>query len=551
MKQIASLALVILFLLLIVGALSCDESDYDAADYGDDDDDDDDNNDDNNDDNDDDNNDTSEPYPPVLPFSFVREDDSEPISPAELQAFSEQMRDFYADREYIDWLLRMSHGIDASTGMSDYRLWWGEVLGIKNGDTVSIVHEYSEEHGGHNILKGNSLVLTSAVAGYLSTGDATLGELTRQFCKGVSSTMLGMVYDENDPIKHLMARNVVTANHTYTTHDGRRKAVDYSNWTFPYDRWNCSRFSYEHNPYWGEVWVTNTRSKDGLGYLYRAALSANHAATHGADPAVREACGETWNLLTLLAADIVDHDYIIRSKHNDGTAYRPGVDPEPEEADIGDIASLVKWDILFPDAECNATQATAFLGYGERLDNNCDPFGGHRIYELGAILNNPPNGHIMRSFHIANVALALHNSDNRAAFQALESLEQRFTRDTNLNLAFVDTPEDSWQRDIAVSLLQSTTVGYYLTNDEVRVIHHYARRAMEEYGAWENWDPWASSVPEGVEIEVMPPTGKTLPDESKVSWLQPYVLGLFMDYCWGMYRNPDSPPVIDCDVFTF
>jgi len=489
--------------------------------------------------------------PPGLPFSFVREDGSEPISHEELTAFSEKMRDFFERVSYADWLLRMSHGMDGSTGMRDYRLWWGEVIGEKHGDVVSIIHRYTEEHGGHNILKGNSLVLGSALAGYLKTGDAVLGELARQYCRGISSTMLGMVHDADDPVRHLMARNVVTSNHTYTTHDGRKKTVDTSNWYHPYDRWNCSRFKYDDNPYWGEVWVTNTRSKDGLGYLYKASVSVHRAAVHAMNPGIREACGETWDLLTSFARDIVDNGYLIRSKDKDGSPYRPGVDPEPPEADVGDLATFTTWDPLFPGAECTAVQATALLGYGDRRGSDCDPFGGHRIYEIGAILNNPPNGHIMRSFHIANIALALHAGEHEAALKALGGLEQRFERDLSLDLSYVGVPEDSWHRDMALNWLQAASAGYCLTHDEVRAVHTYALRAIEEFNRWGNWDLWSDAVPEGEDLDVFPPTHKTLPDGSRLYWFRPSVMGLFLETCWGLYRNPDSPKIIDCEILGF
>ncbi len=464
-------------------------------------------------------------------------------------AFSRKMGDFFRESGYVGWLLRMSHGMDYSIGMRDYRLWWGEAYGEKHGETVSIIHKYSEEHGGHNILKGNTLLLASAIAGYMKTGDALLGELARLFCKGISSTMLGMVYDQDDPVRHLMARNVVASNHTYTTHDGRQKSVDYSNWYHPYDRWNCSRFRYDNNPYWGQVTVTNTRSKDGLGYLYDASVSVSYASGHAKDPKIRTACGETWDLLKRFARDIVDNEYLIRSKGRGGHPYRPGVDPEPPEADVGDLASFAKWDRLFPDAECNAKQATALLGYGDRLENDCDPFGGHRLYELGAILNNPPNVHILRSFHIANIALALHAGDLDAALKALEGLELRFKRDSRLDPTFFNVTEDSWHRDIALNWLQAASVGYCLKNDEVRTIHHYALRTVEEYGQWENWDLWDDSVPQNEPLAVFPPTSKTVEDGRRFYWFQPYALGLFMEYCWGIYRNPDSAEIIDCEIF--
>ena len=489
--------------------------------------------------------------PPPLPFSYVRPDPSPPLSEQELARFSRALRNFFAEVSYADWLLRTSHGMDASTGMREYRLWWEEIHAVKQGDTVRIRHDHSPEHGGHNILRDNAMVLGAGVAGHMKTGDPVFGELARQLCRGLSANMLGMVHDANDPVKHLMARNVVTSNHVYQTHDGRRKAVDYSNWFHPYDRWNCSRFLYENNPYWGEVWVTNTRSKDGMGYLFRAAVSARHAAERAPDPEVRAACGETWDLLTLFARDIVEHGYLIRSKDRQGRPYRPGVDPEPAEADVGDLASYKKWDLLFPGAECNSTRATAFMAHGDPLDNDCSPFGGNRIYEFGALVNNPPNGHVKRSLHIAGIAQALHHGDYRTARQSLEGLEQRFARDLNIDLDIVGPPPDRWFRDIAVSLMQSASVGYYLTHDEIRMIHDYTYRALEAYRAWDYWDLWADGVPENTPLEVIPPSDGTLPDGTRRWWWKAVDLSLFIEYCWGLNRNPAGPRVVDCGTLGF
>ena len=164
----------------------------------------------------------TETLPQGLPFEYTRPDVGEPLTDQEQEAFSGKMRRFFEQVQYFDWLLRMSHGMDDSTGLRDYMLWWTDTHAVKQGDTVTIVHNYSEQHGGHNILKGNSIVLSSAIGGYLLTGDAAMAELAQQYCKGISSTMLGMVHDENDTILHLMARNVISSNHAYTTHDGHR-----------------------------------------------------------------------------------------------------------------------------------------------------------------------------------------------------------------------------------------------------------------------------------------------------------------------------------------
>jgi hypothetical protein len=286
--------------------------------------------------------------------------------------------------------------------------------------------------------------------------------------------------------------------------------------------------------------------------LYKSAVSIYHAANYAPDPEVREACSETSELLNLFAMDIVDNDYLIRSKDRNGVAYRPGVDPQPAEARTGDLASFTSWDLFGLDqAECHGKQASAYLGYGDKRDVECTPYGGYRFFEVLAYRNNPPNAHIMRSFHVAKIALALHSGDYETALDSLYGLEERFEGDLNLDITYLERPQDYWYREIIVNWLQAATAGYYLTHDEIRLIQLFASRAIDKYTDWENWDLWADTIPENEELKVHPPSSETLEDETKVYWLQTYALGLFMDYCFGLYVNPDSPKIIDCEIFDF
>ncbi len=487
--------------------------------------------------------------PEGLPFEYTRPDAGEPLSPEEVDTFTQKMIDFYKDTAYFDWLLRMSHGIDASTGKRDYRLWWRDCHAVKDGDKVTMVHNYSEEHGGHNILKVNSNILSSAIGGYLLTGNETLGKLSEQYCKGISSTMLGMVHDENDTVLHLMTRNVVTFNHSYKTHDGYDKAVDYSKWFFPYDRWNCSRFSYENNPYWGEVWITNTRSKDGLGYLFDASVPILYASLRAQDEEVRLACSETIDLLQKFTKDIVDNGYNIRTKDAEGNPYTPGIDEGPEEADTGDLASFVTWDLLLPDAECNNKQAAALLAYGDLQDNECTPFGGNKIYEKFSIENNAPNGHIMRAFHIANIKLSLLNGYNDKAQASLEGLDERFTRDMANDLSKVNTSPDGWLRDLISNKLQAAGAGYPMTSEEVRLLHNYLTRSTEAFSNWPTWNLWDKSVADG-EHEWLPPDYEKDDEGARIYRIGSEALALIMEYCWSPFKNPDGVQPVNCEMLS-
>jgi hypothetical protein len=488
--------------------------------------------------------------PNALPFSFQRTDEGEPQSAEDLADFSERMALFFHENHFFDWVLRMSHGVDVSTGLRDFRLWWSETHAVKENGHVSIIHNELAEHGGHNMMIPNAKLLASVASAYMITPNETVGALTEQYCKGVSSTMLGMVHDSEDPIRHLMARSVIMLNHTYQTHDGYEKNVDYSNWFFSYDRWNCSRFQYAENPYWGEVWVTNTRSKDDLGYLFDTAGILAYVAARGKAPEVRSACAETLDLLQAFSQDIVDNGYQIRTKDPDGVPYTPSNSTGPSEAKTEDLASFVFWDGIFPESECNHTQAAALMGYGDLRATNCSAFGGNPDYEVLAIRNNPPNGHLFRSFHIAAIRLALINGLNERARTSLEGLEQRFIRDVEMDLSRVATPPERWFRDIALSRLQAAAVGYPLTTEEILEIQSYFKVAVETYDAWALWNIWDASVPDG-EYTWEPPSSREEANGQPTYWVSIQDMGLLFTYCASPFKNPAGAAPVDCSKLSF
>lgn len=482
-----------------------------------------------------------------LPIEFTRDAVDTQPDQTEIDQFTNDLVAFWKSSDYFDWLLRMSHGMHADTGLPDYALWWTDTHAEKTDGGVTIVHDWSEEHGGHNILRSNSNILATATSGYLLTNDHTLGELTRLYCRGISQTMLGVVHDENDPVKHIMARNVVASSHSYTTHDGRRKTVDYSNWFFPYDRWNCSRFLYTDNPYWGEVWVTNTRSKDGLGYLNMAAVNAMYAAYRAPDPAVREACLETLELLTDFSSDIAKHGFNIRTKDADGNVFILDETTMFDPSKGGDLASYTFWDGIFPQAECNNTLATVLLAYGDTQDIDCSPSGGHPDYEMFSMMNNAPNGHIMRSFHISAIKWALARGKNEVAVKSLRGLEERFKRDREMDLKDITSNTDCWHRDLATNLLQAAAAGYPLSVEEAGEIRKYIGRGIQEYQDYPAWDLWSESSGDG-EIQWLPSSSKKGEDDQPICWTGPGDMGLALEYCWSPFRNPAGIAPVNCDI---
>lgn len=492
--------------------------------------------------------------PSALPFTLEREDPGDPISTAEVQAFTRRLVGFWARVGYFGWLHDVSYGVHPSTGKRDFMLWWTSVDDfVREGDTVVFARLPADESGGgHNLMTRTSKVLAANIAGHLLTGDETMARVAEGYCKGITSTMVGMVYDENDPVDHLMARNVVPMDHSYTLPGGRPVEVDYSRWRSPYDRWNCSRFRYADNPEWGEVWVTNMRSKDDVSRLLKAAVYIRYAVAQSPDAAVRDACSETLEHLRAFARDIVDNGYCIRTKDAAGNIFCPGTEADPVDElrdERGDLASYVTWEEIIPNAECKAKRAAALLGYGGSRGNDCG-LADDNGYEQMAISTHYFNIWIIRSYHLSAVMQSLAHREDEAARQLIAGLVARYQREAATDPGRYHKTQSEWDRDLATSLMQAAAVGHPTSWDEARLIQRVVGQAIDEMVDWPYWDPWGAGIADGRHPYRPPHRDRGDPaDESDDRfWTRPEDMATILEVCWSPLRNPAAVPFVDCEL---
>lgn len=478
--------------------------------------------------------------PDELGFTFTRPDVGTPPTPAEVNDFTRKLTGFWKHVGFFRWILRNSHGVHASTGKRDFMVWWGVDV-FREGDTVRFFHS-DPDGGGHNIMIPTPRVLSSALSGYLLTGDDAMAKVAEQYCKGITATMLGMVHDANDPIDFLMARNIAAFNHTYQTEEGYTKVVDYSGWYTTYSHWNTGRFEYPGNPTWGPVWVTNMRSKDDVPHIFMAVPSIMFAADRAESPMVKEACGETLRYLRAFTKDIVEQGYKIRTKDANGTPYIPGESGDSEaDAAAGDLASFVRWEKLIPNAECNAKRTSALIAFGEGLDNDCAT-GDVNAYELVATDTHYYNFAIVRFFHLAHLANSLVNRDDTAAKALLEGMASRLdgyfaTPDEDLGVS-----RSEWENDLALLALRSAAYGLPLTSREARLIQQKWGQGVDEFLPWEYWDFWKPGMPDG-QVPMRPDHTR---DEDH--WTRIEDMALVLEYCWSPLKNPASVAFVDCSI---
>ncbi|MGM0577645.1 MAG: hypothetical protein ACQEXJ_18105 [Myxococcota bacterium] len=469
-----------------------------------------------------------------LPFEFTRPADGEPIPADEVTAFTEKVSGAWKDVGYFRWLIRTSTGVDASTDMEDYLAWYRGVTVVKSDGSVTFEHRGAE----HNMWIPGSKVLAALIAGYRLTGDEEIALLTEQYCKGLSAVVKGFRRGEDDPAPYLMARAVFPIDHSFTLDtdrwgdDGREKNVLFTTFYEEQDRWNAKSFAWPDNPYWGDIWVTNMRSKDDVCAITRTTTWLYYVVEDAEDEEVREACAETLEIMQGFNKDIVDHGYNIRTKTADGTPRLV------TEEDLGSYVSYTEFD---PQAECPARLATDLIAYGEPY-NDCGSGEGDLFDEV-APETHYYNYPIVWDYHMAALGNALAHGYDDVALELMGGLRDRIDRYMAPDTDEPGASRSDWDRDMAVLLIKAASMGLPLTAREARHVQAHYSQAAEDLSDFPRWDVWDDSVPDGEYDR----RGGFQPEASD-DGVEVESFALLLEACASPFLNPDGAAFVDCDV---
>ncbi len=478
--------------------------------------------------------DIEQQYPPrALPFAFTRPALGEPLTPNEVTDFTKTVAAAYKEIGFFRWLLRTSTGVDHTTETDDYLAWHNDVHAVKEGDTVTFDHRGLE----HNMWIPGSIVLSSVMNGYLLTGDWEMARLTEQYCKGLTAVVKGFVWGDDDPAPNLMARAIFPMDHDFTLDedfwkdDGRKKAIKFSGVYREEHGWNAQSFAWPNNPTWGSIWVTNMRSKDDVRAISRTSTFLPYVVEDAPDAWVRDACLETWQTMQAFHKDIVDNEYNIRTKGDDGVAYRIPC----EDQDLGSYMCYYDVD---PTNECCARMAADMIAYGERRTDECGTCTGS-VYDTFASITHYYNIPIVWDYHMAGVGTALVNRQYRDAWYALGGLAERIDRYMHPTEDEPGTKDPNWNRDMAQLLVQAASVGLPLTAYEARHVEEYWTNTAEHLREWDHWDLWDESIPDG-DYSVRPPNIETA--------VEVEAFAVLFEYCNSPFKNPAGASFVDCSV---
>jgi len=477
-------------------------------------------------------------YPATLPFAFTRADEGLPMSDAEITAFTKKITGLWKNAKYFEWMYLTSNGMDESNpyGMPWYKAHLQDFWAEKQGDTVTFHHG----GGSDNLWIRSGKMLNNVIAGYIASGDPLMGKIAESYCRGIVAFFKGEEYSDNDPERIIMPRCIFTQNHEYTVL-GRKVKVDYDPIKLieKYD-WNAHTIPNHINPYYGDIHIRNMRSKDDLPHIYRMVPMMMRLAKEGHDENVRLAAENAVAYLQAFAKDIVDSGYYIRIKDKNGNTQIMFEEATPWM--VKDLISLVNFEFIVPNAECNGKFTSAILGYQEPLCNDCGN-GTINLYDMVAGQVHYYNMAIVVYFHQAALANAIMNNNSMRALELLQGMSARLDAMMQGKGKPTKEPCPDWEPDLATHLLVAASNGLPLKSSEARLVAQEYSKAADHYITWPNWNLWDSSVPNG-QVSYIPGNSPT-PDTRVVGADE---LAFLLEYCNSPYRNIAGAKLCDCDV---
>lgn len=484
-----------------------------------------------------------QPYNPG--FAITRKDDGAFPEPIEINEFTDAYASFLKRTDFIGWIDRHAQGLatDNPWGMPDYKIWWTHAFMVRDADLVTLSFRTPPD----NTTQSVGRVLGATAGLYMQSGDKTSRALSLGLIRGLSATFDGMVWGDEDPvIDTIMARTIFNRSHETTLEGGRRLLVDYESVRFEEVELRHDTIHNPDNPTWGDIYIRNKRSKDDFPFIYRNMAMLVELAHRTGDPEVRRDVVRLVGQMRAMAADIVEHDYCIRTKDFEGKPYIPLM----QDKTVEDFATYRAYESFVPLGECTGKLSTAYLASGEALENNCENedtafYGDGYLYEELAIAAHFCATDLIWNYHVAALAMALLFDDMETARKLLDGLAAR------IDGLWTDkrAPDyTEWWPEVAQLLVLSAAYGLPLTGGEARLIQSLWLESTSFYEDSVCWDPWDSSIPEGTVCEVMPRRyAQTGDGEASRAHIRIEEMLSPFEYCASPYRSTSGAMFINCD----
>jgi hypothetical protein len=466
------------------------------------------------------------------PGPFTRPDKGDPVDSAEITRITDLYLDILKKARYFNVLDERVHGWPRSDEQERYwyGTWWSGIKILKDEGKISYLH--SKDGADNNGMRSGPILVGACYAQKL-WGQPLHLDLTRRMVRGFSSWAMAFRSPTFPDWETTQVLSRAAYPESITSTDGGREfLIDYSqNRPGEYND-ACDYVHVADNPYWGDIWAKNKRSKDDIGHML-IALSMLSACLPDAETANPEAIGlrqdiaEAMEIYRTWAAQVDTDKWKIATVDKDGVIYYPDED----------LAYL--W-LELENFECEAAVALRLFHGGDPTDIGCGNGILLPMDEVEVLKNDLHQ--IERSFHEAAVALAQMEGRPDVTREMMDGLAWRV--DTNLDrLESATPPKDPNYSDLGELVLMAGNTGLPLTWREVRFLH---TRIEEAHAALVGTQDDATMKTRFNVFSPDLPDGEYPfdPGDTGLAWRY---LGAVLGVCASPYWNPASKQVLDCD----
>ncbi len=458
----------------------------------------------------------------VTEVPWTRPEKGDPVGAEETSEVTDLYLDLLARMRYFDLLDERVHGWpeDDPEQRYWYGTWWSGVRILKQDGKVTYLH--SKDGADNNGMRTAPMLVGTAFAHRL-WGDASHLHLLRRIVRGFNSWILAMQRTSQPDGIPMMTRASYPPSTTWTW-NGREVAIDYSQNHPGEDNGACQYVRIPDNPYWGDFWVKNKRSKDDIGHMLLAIALVDGAVKAAGDADLDAEWAQLQDLYARWSRQVEDDGWRIATYDKDLDKWLPD-----------DDLAYYMMDINGFDPECDIALATRLMGRGDAGTLDC----GNGISIVDDVVSmKPDNGQQLRSYHEAAIAQARVKGQQGVIDTLLPGLALRIDKilDADPNAGGPPRPGDE---DLGELMIMADAVGVPLTWREVRFAQDRIRDAHAAYlseGAMPGYHVFDAATPDG-EYGFDPGGG---------GYAFRYV-GAVLSFCTSPFRHPDSHPVLDCD----
>jgi hypothetical protein len=366
-------------------------------------------------------------------------------------------------------------------------------------------------------------MLTGLAFAWKLWGDADHLHLARRIARAFNAWILAMQRTSQPDAPVLMTRASYPLNTTWTW-KGREVLIDYSLNRPGEDNGACQYVHLPDNPWWGDLYVKNKRSKDDIGHLLLAIALAGDVLADTGDAGMDADWAQVLDLYGQWCRRVEDDGWRIATWDQELSLWYPDDDLAYYIMDVNGI-----------DPECDVALATRLMGRGDGGALQCD--NGISIID-DVVSMKPSNGQQLRSYHEAAIALAKVRGQQALVDTLLPGMALRI--DKILDAQPGDgSPPYPGNEDMAELMISAANVGVPLTWREVRFFHD---RVREAYAAWQA----ARDQPVFHVFEAGTPDGEYAYEAPGAGIAFRYI-GAALGACVSPFRHPDLKPMLDCD----